>query len=57
MSEVHTPPSEELQLFDVEEEEEEVPSVSPFEGTAVLLRFGRERVPVTVWSHQPNKSS
>lgn len=57
MSEVYTPPSEELQPFGVEEEEEEVPSVSPFEGTAVLLRFGRERVPVTVWSHQPNKSS
>lgn len=55
MSEIYTPLGEEVRSFDEEEEEEEMPSVGPFEGTAVLLRFGGKTTPIAVWSHQPNR--
>lgn len=55
MSEIHTPLGEEVQPFGEEEGEEEMPSVGPFEGTAVLLRFGGKTTPIAVWSHLPNR--
>lgn len=55
MSEVYTPPGEDMWPFDAEEGEEGTPTVTPFEGAAVLLRFGRGRTPVVAWAHQPNK--
>ena len=54
MTTVHTPPDGEVFLFDEEEEEEEVPSVSLFE-EAALLCFDVGRQPAVKWPGQRDK--